>query len=260
MATATATELESITAAKVIDARGAACPGPLLEAKKGMGGVPVGSVIEISVDRPGHQDGRRRLVRQGRPHIPGRARGRRLRPGLRAAPEVVVNPQPAGRFRASPAGRGSTSDLHDRHHHARTTARDARGRAPDPGLLDQHQSLDPGIDLAGSTPSALHPGGDGHRAAMHQRHPAELDAPRDRGWLRRRVRGLGRCHECAFLPDCAERSSRIMAQAQALLKDHGLLPQRVRMAAICSVCADPFTKHVQQFARALADLAPSKAT
>jgi tRNA 2-thiouridine synthesizing protein A len=39
--------LESITAAKVIDARGAACPGPLLEAKKGMGTVAIGEVIEI---------------------------------------------------------------------------------------------------------------------------------------------------------------------------------------------------------------------
>jgi TusA-related sulfurtransferase len=45
--TATVAELETVTAAKVIDARGAACPGPLLEAKKGMGTVPVGSVIEI---------------------------------------------------------------------------------------------------------------------------------------------------------------------------------------------------------------------
>jgi len=45
--TATLVELEAITAAKVIDARGAACPGPLLEAKKAMGTVPVGSVIEI---------------------------------------------------------------------------------------------------------------------------------------------------------------------------------------------------------------------
>lgn len=45
--TATVAELDSITAAKIIDARGAACPGPLLEAKKGMGTVPVGSVIEI---------------------------------------------------------------------------------------------------------------------------------------------------------------------------------------------------------------------
>ncbi|HYN47406.1 MAG TPA: sulfurtransferase TusA family protein [Candidatus Nanopelagicales bacterium] len=40
-------ELESIVAAKVIDARGAACPGPLLDAKKAMPGVPVGSVVEI---------------------------------------------------------------------------------------------------------------------------------------------------------------------------------------------------------------------
>ena len=47
MTTETAVDLESITAAKVIDARGAACPGPLLEAKKGMGTVPVGSVIEV---------------------------------------------------------------------------------------------------------------------------------------------------------------------------------------------------------------------
>ncbi|MGO9204744.1 MAG: sulfurtransferase TusA family protein [Candidatus Limnocylindrales bacterium] len=46
-ATLTENELETITAAKVIDARGAACPGPLLEAKKGMGTVPVGGVIEI---------------------------------------------------------------------------------------------------------------------------------------------------------------------------------------------------------------------
>jgi TusA-related sulfurtransferase len=45
--TATATELESITDAAVVDARGTACPGPLLEAKKGMAGVPLGSTIEI---------------------------------------------------------------------------------------------------------------------------------------------------------------------------------------------------------------------
>jgi TusA-related sulfurtransferase len=40
-------ELEQLTAAKVIDARGSACPGPLLEAKKGMGTVAIGEIIEI---------------------------------------------------------------------------------------------------------------------------------------------------------------------------------------------------------------------
>jgi TusA-related sulfurtransferase len=45
--TATLEQLETLTADKVIDARGAACPGPLLEAKKAMGSVTVGSTIEI---------------------------------------------------------------------------------------------------------------------------------------------------------------------------------------------------------------------
>jgi len=38
---------ESIEVNKTIDARGSACPGPLLEAKKGIGGVPIKGVIEI---------------------------------------------------------------------------------------------------------------------------------------------------------------------------------------------------------------------
>ena len=39
--------LETLTADKVIDARGTACPGPLLEAKKAIGAVKVGQIIEI---------------------------------------------------------------------------------------------------------------------------------------------------------------------------------------------------------------------
>ncbi len=50
--TATLTELSAITADKVIDARGAACPGPLLEAKKGMATVPVGAVVEVMSTDP----------------------------------------------------------------------------------------------------------------------------------------------------------------------------------------------------------------
>jgi tRNA 2-thiouridine synthesizing protein A len=47
MSAMTVADLESITAAEVIDARGAACPGPLLEAKKGMGKMAVGDVMEV---------------------------------------------------------------------------------------------------------------------------------------------------------------------------------------------------------------------
>ncbi|HYL41439.1 MAG TPA: sulfurtransferase TusA family protein [Candidatus Binatus sp.] len=40
-------DLSALVAEKIVDARGAACPGPLLEAKKGMGTVAIGSVIEL---------------------------------------------------------------------------------------------------------------------------------------------------------------------------------------------------------------------
>ena len=40
-------ELENVQPAKVVDARGTACPGPLLEAKKAMGTVPIGQTIEV---------------------------------------------------------------------------------------------------------------------------------------------------------------------------------------------------------------------
>ena len=40
-------ELTELKAAKTVDARGSACPGPLLEAKKGIGAIKVGEVLEI---------------------------------------------------------------------------------------------------------------------------------------------------------------------------------------------------------------------
>ncbi len=40
-------DLENIKPAKTVDARGMACPGPLLEAKKSIGTVAVGETIEI---------------------------------------------------------------------------------------------------------------------------------------------------------------------------------------------------------------------
>ncbi len=63
--------------------------------------------------------------------------------------------------------------------------------------------------------------------------------------------------ECAYLSDCAERTAGIMTDAQKLLEEHGYQPQRVRMAAICSVCAEPFTNYMHEFSRALAGLGPS---
>jgi coenzyme F420-reducing hydrogenase delta subunit len=57
--------------------------------------------------------------------------------------------------------------------------------------------------------------------------------------------------ECAYLPDCAKRASKIVLDAQNLLKAEGLSPGRLKMAAICSVCAENFAKHMNQFSEAL---------
>ncbi|MEE4607450.1 MAG: sulfurtransferase TusA family protein, partial [Desulfobacteraceae bacterium] len=40
-------DLSSLKVDNTVDARGSACPGPLLEAKKGIGKVKVGQVLEI---------------------------------------------------------------------------------------------------------------------------------------------------------------------------------------------------------------------
>ncbi|HNT92884.1 MAG TPA: sulfurtransferase TusA family protein [Bacteroidales bacterium] len=40
-------ELNKITVAKTVDARGTACPGPLLEAKKAIGTIKSGDVMEV---------------------------------------------------------------------------------------------------------------------------------------------------------------------------------------------------------------------
>ncbi len=46
-------DLKELEPNHVVDARGSACPGPLLEAKKGIGGVKVGDVLEVRSSDPG---------------------------------------------------------------------------------------------------------------------------------------------------------------------------------------------------------------
>lgn len=60
--------------------------------------------------------------------------------------------------------------------------------------------------------------------------------------------------DCAYLPDCTARTARIAERAQELLKERGRDPRRVKMAAICSVCAEPFVSHMRQFTEALGKL------
>ena len=45
--TTTIDELTGRAGRQVVDARGTSCPGPILAAKKGIGAVPVGGVMEV---------------------------------------------------------------------------------------------------------------------------------------------------------------------------------------------------------------------
>lgn len=49
-------DLNTIEPSNVVDARGVSCPGPLLEAKKGIGNVKVGETLEILSNDPGSRD------------------------------------------------------------------------------------------------------------------------------------------------------------------------------------------------------------
>ncbi len=60
--------------------------------------------------------------------------------------------------------------------------------------------------------------------------------------------------DCPYLPDCTDRTARIAGKAQEMMRERGILPERMKMAAICSVCSEPFVKHMLAFSATLAAL------
>ncbi len=61
-------------------------------------------------------------------------------------------------------------------------------------------------------------------------------------------------HECSYSPKCPEHTNRIIEESQRLMKENNINPKRIRMAAICSVCAEPFASHMANFTKILAEL------
>lgn len=53
--------------------------------------------------------------------------------------------------------------------------------------------------------------------------------------------------DCPYLKDCTERTAKRVDRAQRILKENGIEPERVKMAAICSVCAEPFANLIKDF-------------
>lgn len=60
--------------------------------------------------------------------------------------------------------------------------------------------------------------------------------------------------DCAYLPDCTKRTGEVVQRSQALLEQNHVDPRRLKMAAICSVCAESFQSHVDKFKSALVKL------
>ena len=61
-------------------------------------------------------------------------------------------------------------------------------------------------------------------------------------------------HECSYSSTCADHTNQIILDTQALMAAHNINPKRIRMAALCSVCAEPFANHMENFSKILAGL------
>jgi F420-non-reducing hydrogenase iron-sulfur subunit len=112
---------------------------------------------------------------------------------------------------------------------------------------------DPGIDLAGST---------------HMHYPPTvlvIPVPCSSGikpaWILHALEAgfdgvfiAADGTDCAYLPDCTKWTGELVQKAQNLLKEHGHDPRRLKMAAVCSVCAESFVSHMENFKTALVEL------
>ena len=66
-------------------------------------------------------------------------------------------------------------------------------------------------------------------------------------------------HECSYSSKCADHTNQIILDSQALMTEKGISPKRIRMAALCSVCAEPFVNHMENFSKILSGLEDSSA-
>lgn len=65
--------------------------------------------------------------------------------------------------------------------------------------------------------------------------------------------------DCPYTPNCSALTAKIVANTQELLKKEKMNPARIKMAAICSVCAEAFANHMKSFSKSLKELEGVKA-
>ena len=59
--------------------------------------------------------------------------------------------------------------------------------------------------------------------------------------------------DCPYGESCTEKTGLVVGATHQIMKDKGIDPARLRMAAICSVCSESFVKHVKNFTKYLSD-------
>jgi F420-non-reducing hydrogenase iron-sulfur subunit len=53
--------------------------------------------------------------------------------------------------------------------------------------------------------------------------------------------------DCPYGESCTEKTAQVVSQTHEIMKEKGIEPARLKMAAICSVCSESFVKHVKSF-------------
>ena len=66
-------------------------------------------------------------------------------------------------------------------------------------------------------------------------------------------------HECSYSSKCADHTNQIILDSQALMSAKGINPKLIRMAALCSVCAEHFANHMENFGNILRTLEETSA-
>jgi len=59
--------------------------------------------------------------------------------------------------------------------------------------------------------------------------------------------------DCPFSETCTENTGKIVGETHKLMKEKGIEPSKLKMAAICSVCSESFVKHMKNFVNALSE-------
>ena len=53
--------------------------------------------------------------------------------------------------------------------------------------------------------------------------------------------------DCVYGESCTEKTGALVTKTHELMKSKDIEPARLRMAAICSVCSEPFVKQIRSF-------------